>query len=657
MRRKLGVAGLLIGLAAWPAGVGASGDGGCAPQWSLVAPTLDCASRVVIGPGNDTRANLLLLLRDRGGLDGQGLAYANEAWLADDYGHTFFDWDQLATSLYPSLAPDPDASYEEPAEFQWTRCQSVKAGGEQFLAAIGRNRRIGPGDRTALTEGRGEIYRLCQATSGYSNEGLSVADLALPHSFASPEAREFGTYLAGAAAFYASDWRGARERFTALRTAKDEWVRETALYMLARNALAEAAASGINEWGDFDPAAADKELAGRADAALQAYVKAYPDGRYVSSATGLTRRARWFGGARAGQGTAYARMLAATDAETPDTVALIDEIDDKFLLNEWPAEAISDPWLLATHDLMRRRQGPEEAEDGAWYRHETALLTAEDLARQETAFADHPELYQFLLANYAFYIDRDFRSVLRLLPDDARRPEYSPLQFSRQVLRGMALAQLGDRNEAGFWQELLGGAKGLYQRPTVELGLALNWEKNGEVGKVFAPGSPIEDRRIRAILLEYSAGPEVLRAVAQDAGRPQTERDLAAYVLLYKELSRGQYAAVARDLALVRADPPVLNYDEQSYETLVPAGLFTNGAFTDGYPCPALRHTVTQLARNADDVKGRLCLGDFFRLNGFDDFYLDYRRREGELGSFARYPGEPIPRSQLYASVIAEPGV
>jgi len=52
------------------------------------------------------------------------------------------------------------------------------------------------------------------------------------------------------------------------------------------------------------------------------------------------------------------------------------------------------------------------------------------------------DLYGFLRANYAFYVDHDYRAVLQLLPDDARKPAYSPLAFSRQVLRGMALAEL-----------------------------------------------------------------------------------------------------------------------------------------------------------------------------------------------------------------------
>jgi len=89
----------------------------------------------------------------------------------------------------------------------------------------------------------------------------------------------------------------------------------------------------------------------------------------------------------------------------------------------------------------------------------------------------------------------------------------------------------------------------------------------------------------------------------------------------------------------------------------VPAGVYVRGTFADGYACPALRETIAQLARNADHVKGRLCLGDFYRINGFDQSYLDLGVEKGALGSFAEYPGEPIPRSKLYSDIIAEPGV
>src|SRR6478735_7671589 len=94
MRRKLALGSVLLGLAAaWPSGAGASSDIGCATAWTLEAPSFSCGNRIVIGPGNDTRVNLLLLVRDRGGLDGQGLGYTAPEWFAADLGHTFFYWD------------------------------------------------------------------------------------------------------------------------------------------------------------------------------------------------------------------------------------------------------------------------------------------------------------------------------------------------------------------------------------------------------------------------------------------------------------------------------------------------------------------------------------------------------------------------------------
>jgi hypothetical protein len=484
-----------------------------------------------------------------------------------------------------------------------------------------------------------------------------LSDLALPRTFASLDSREFGAYLAGSAAFYAGDWRAARLQFAALRAAKDPWVRETALYMDARSELnaASSAPGFADDYGYFDIAKADKAAAQRADAGFANYLKAYPTGRYAASAAGLVRRARWLAGDVAGQSAAYAALLGTIDPKAPATAGLIEEMDLKFIFEPGADKASRELLLLAMFDLLRMRSyTPQEGED-AYARHGLPQLTADELVRQQSTFAGHADLYDFLRANQAFYVAHDYRAVLQLLPDDARKPAYNPLAFSRQVLRGMALAELHDRNEAGFWQELLGGAKALYQRPTVELGLALGWERAGQVGKAFAAQSPVQDPRIRSILLQYSAGPELLRSVAGPAGRSQLERDTALFTLVLKELSRASYAAAAGDLAKVRANAPTDGWlGWRELEDQVPVGLFTRGKFADGYPCPALRDTVAQLARDPRDVKGRLCLGDFYRLNGFDGFDLEGPDEKDVLGSFTHYPGAPIARSRFYADIVAD---
>src|SRR5690606_33427138 len=111
----------------------------------------------------------------------------------------------------------------------------------------------------------------------------------------------------------------------------------------------------------------------------------------------------------------------------------------------------------------------------------------------------------------------------------------------------------------GFWKELLGGAQGLYQRPTAELGLALHYDRRGAIEAVFAADSPIRDVTIREILLEQSAGPALLRRMVKD-GATAEERSLASYVLLYKELTRGRYADFLADLPNEPAPPEGFRY-------------------------------------------------------------------------------------------------
>jgi len=64
---------------------------------------------------------------------------------------------------------------------------------------------------------------------------------------------------------------------------------------------------------------------------------------------------------------------------------------------------------------------------------------------------------------------------------------------------------------------------------------------------------------------------------------------------------------------------------------------------------------VKRLAATAGDVKGMLCLGDYYRINGLDWKYFQ-GPPEGTLGSHTSlFPGEAIPRSSFYDRVIADP--
>ncbi len=613
----------------------ACADSSCYPGWTLFAGGTACESRAMLAPGNDTRTNLLFLLRDRGGAGSVGLSYPGQGDSNSGFGHVFLDPGMQANGFYPGREGEEISD--------GTRCTNFAAAGEALQAAMAASRGLPASEAAALLAaraGRGQ----CGSDAGQDWPAA-----------ASKPGREFLGYLQAAEAFYGDDWGTAQAGFAALGKAGDPWVRETAAYMQVRVAFAAAQAAAFGDYGNYLPDKVDQAEVARGQAALAAYLKTWPKGRYAGSAQGLVRRGLWLARDYAGLTREYERLLAAVDVNDPASADLVQEIDNKLLFN--PDVGTLDPqgaMLLATLDLKRMRAEVDPS-DGEVY--EKPSLTGADLAGQAPLFAGQGALYGFLQANHAFYLGKDYARVLQLIPDDARQPAYSNLAFSRQVLRGMALGAKGDPNEAGFWRELLGGAKGLWQRSTAELGLAMNWERHGKLAAVFAKGSPIEETMIRRELLIHSAGAPVLRMAAADGARPQYERDLALFVLLYKDLSRGDYAGFLTDQARVRGDA---NTDGGLWrindQETIPLGKFTKGRSADGYACPALAQTARALAANPRAVGPRLCLGDFWRINDFDGFTDPNtpNPREALGGSGDQFAGQRLARGEIYRSVIAD---
>lgn len=649
MKRKLILA-AVVGLLSGSGAAHACSDTTCAPSWKLSAPGPDCANRALLTPGNDTRVNLLFLLRGKAGLGMTGQSYPALEYASQGYGRTFLDWGLLNTGLFPRKA---DAEEAGSPDFAGSRCISLNSGTPAFLAALQTAKGLPPAEREALGAARQRLATVCGGPGDTALPGW-------PGGIASAPGKAFLAYLQAADAFYGERWDEARGGFAALRGAPEPWVAEAAAYMAGRVDLNAAQASAFDEYGWYEGLnKLDQQAVTRAKGALAAYLKAFPQGRYAASATGLQRRALWLEGDTGGLAREYARLLGAVRADSEQASELVQEIDNKLLFAGDRKPAASGPLLLATLDLMRMRAsahaGEDEDEEPVAGQ---PVLALSELEAQAPLFAGEPELYGYLQATHAFYVQNDPRKVLGLIPDDSHRADYSPVAFSRQVLRGMALAAVGDRNEAGFWRDLLGGAKALWQRPTIELGLALNYERSGKLEAVFAKDSPITDSMIRRILLTHAAGPALLRAAASDAARPQLDRDTALFTLLYKQLTRGDYAGFAASRALVGAggaiDTGLWSFLDQDS---VPVGLFARGRWSDGYPCQPIAATAQALARHPQDSAARLCLGDFLRLNGFDGFTaLDDAPPKDELGGAAReFPGQPVQRGAIYAAIIANP--
>ncbi len=633
---------LLTSTVAW-----ACADGGCEGGFNLIGKDQSCQGRAMLAPGNDSRINLMLLLNDRGGRSMAGLAAPREEISYSGLQSPFFDWRMLREALYPTN----EVPWEQrEAGYVGYRCQSFAAGTAGLKAAMEANRGLPAAERAALIAARTEAEQVCKTGTAYERKYKPKADLApLPvygqwPTVSSAAGREFLAYMQAADAFYGEDFETARRGFAGLSEASDPWVNETAAYTLIRAEFAAAQAPAVSDYGDFEQGEkVDRAAVKRGLEALSSYLKVWPRGRYAGSATGLLRRGLWLARQYDGLGASYAKTLDTTSPNGEAAAGLVEEIDNKLLFNpDAKGAGVSGPILLAAKTLAALRDtnyteaGPPKAS-----------ITAAEVDALAPQFAGQPELFSYLQATHAFYYGGDYRRVLQLIPDDAKRGGLSNLSFSRQMLRGMALAALKDRNEAGFWQELIPGTKGLWQRPLAELGLAMSWERAGKVDAVFAAGSPITDSTIRSQLITYSAGPALLRSITRTTGKAGEERDQALSTLLSNELVYGRYADFTADVKLPFADPKSR------------AALFTTAKVSDGYPCAPLAVTVAALARNPNDIPGRLCLGEFYRMHDADFLGgVNWRDpKPNELGGATKgFTGKQTHRGDFYTAIIADPG-
>jgi len=457
-------------------------------------------------------------------------------------------------------------------------------------------------------------------------------------------------------------------------SARDPWVRETAMYMVARTDLNAAQQSAFDEYGSLnDPEKRDLEAIRGSGREFDTYLSAYPSGRYASSARGLLRRVAWLEGDTDKLSVRYSTLLAGKGAQEGfvDNAALAEEVDLK-LFADLADNRVSGPVLLAVADLQRMRQpGYECSGRMMWC---GKAITEAEIEAQREQFGSDTALYDYIRAAHAFFVRHDPADVVKIIPDAARQPRFTYVQFSRQLLRGLALEALGDRNARGLMLEMFGGVSQPFQRDALELAIAMHDEKSVNLGRVFAPDSKVRNPFIREILLERIAGPDLLRQQVKDGIRQQ-ERDAALYILLAKELRHGLYSDFLADVRLVPAGAPANGYfygadtgsnyplepnakrtsDDQA-ERNVPLGVFSRGTAVGEFGCPALAETVSVLARTPRNIRARLCLAEFMRVgtgDTLDPFTFDDPIDGGGLASSRPlFPGPAFLRLDVYRSII-----
>jgi hypothetical protein len=646
LRRSIPVALFAFAALAAPSAL-ACADVGCEPDWTLDHPSFDgCNNAPFLSPGNDSRINLQLLVYD---------LQAGRARPAPDPASdkALFVYDEFVAAYAPPGQPAAPAADSDLASGEGSRCVSNRQGAEAFVAAVRAASGLSDAERAALVQARTDLSPTCLGGARTAVAGVDAAVKSAP-------ARQFAAYLTGAAAFYDSDFDTAHQAFAGLAGARSPWLKEAAKYMLARVELNRAQVGAFGDYGELDRTKVGAPALAAAEAGFTAYLRDYPSGAYAASARGLMRRVYWLGGQPGKLAGEFGWQFIQVDTpRTNVTVAdLAQEVDNKLgpsgdLASGAGAAQIDDPLLLATLDLVRmRRSGPPEAGQAP----AAPDFGLDALLAQRRAFAANPALFDYLLAVHHLYLENDPAGALKLLPAEADGAPATNLGFSRRILRGRALEALGDKSARAYWLKQIDAARAPFQRPTVELALAMNYERGDALGQVFAPGSPIRNADLRDVLLRNDAPPTLLRARAAAADASDHERRLALFVLLYKDITRGREQAFLTDVALMPEDAVA---GSDSYVQLGDVGLFAWSGTTGkpgAFACPSLGAVAGRLARAPGDPHTRLCLGEFVRLNGLDGFEIEQKSGPGALGGApSKFPGAGLSRLEIYKQVMADP--
>jgi hypothetical protein len=632
----------------------ASSDDSCYPDWRVSHDSLDsCSNLPFLSPGNDSRVNLRLLLADK-----KAAPLAPNALSEDDLAQGFGPVPFAVYRLTPAPATTDEAGQSPSRELDTVlaplgiKRDDAKAAGDAFLNGEGSRCRSNDDDsatafirqvtqadmpaaeRQTLAKARLQLLSTCNGVGPVVAEPLESAN-----------GRLLRTYLQAAADFYSGRFSEAERGFAAASSSELPWLKETALYMSARTALNQAQADAFDEYGMPQLEHVDKSALGQAEQGLLNYLHTYPQGQYSASARGLLRRVHWLAGDNNKLAEDFAwQMSEATEAQRNVSVdELVEEADLKLLMVN--SASVREPMLQAVTDLMlMRAQTPPR-------------LSRADLDQQKPTFASHPALFDYLQAVYALYVEHQPDSALKHLPQDVPS-NLDYFAFSQQTLRALALEEKNDWSGAqALWLQLLPLAKAPLQRDQLELALAMNYERSGQLAKVFAADSPIGARQVRYILLRNVAGPELLRQRIAQANDP-LERQTAQFVLLYKDLLHSQFATFLDDLKQLPAQAPEdklgtsLGYVYSASQSLK---LFQwNGDKAEsGYACPTLAQTAATLQNDAKSPQGLNCLGEFILRNGLDGMPLEQARAAGSLGSTASdFKGETFSRLDGYKQVI-----
>ncbi|MBN3194998.1 hypothetical protein [Pectobacterium versatile] len=621
-------------------------------------------------PGNDTRANLMLLQsrlhnmslplphplpdQTRSRIDPftayrvMGIAATEEVPSSGSAEDITADAPYLSTlnkakQLNLPLAVQGTISTFSPDDNEGRHISNALSTLEAFFDVLLADTQLTNEQRTLLAHQRVNLLNPL-----YTKEALNEGLASLPGE---GHASALTQYLFAVLAFYQGHFDEAESGFQALTSSPQPWVAETSRYMLIRVAINKAMENALDEYNMFDASKADKAAAQLAVQHIGDYLKQYPDGQYIESANGLYRRAYWIMDDVNALATTYQHELDNT-ADIEALLELSDEIDNKLLENRQFTSAPGSPPLTMVQDLKRLRS------DDGWLA--LPALSTDELAAQKPLFAQDnmQDAFSYLQAAQLFYGQKDYAAVVNSVPATQANDLTDTVRFSLQVLRGRALVRLERWDEAeAHWRQLLTRNMGYTQNQFLQLALAETLVKAGHPERIFAADSPVKNLRFRSAVLKISANADLLR---QQTGPQQTheERAIALHTLLTKSLTHGDYASYLKDVQLRKDIAPLVSSENQSWNQEDLTAFDWDGSDTEeDYQCPALGSVVETLNQRPNDARSINCLGEFFlRTNnsvGFD--WGEGSMLSGLTNAPTQFVGTEYNRLDGYMRVIADP--
>ncbi|MDE2445621.1 MAG: hypothetical protein KGO94_05530 [Alphaproteobacteria bacterium] len=614
----------LLGICTYAAPAWSSADTGfCSPNMQVFYNSMTgCDSMALLSPANDTRINLVFLLADA---RRQKLKQfpPQRSGNFPDLTYTPTNWTRFSSALdFGQKQRDPTDGSSYVGE--GTVCVSLGKGAEGFIAAVTADTTIPEPEKTALAAARKAMT--CEAAA------TPLTDVA------SASGKEFAAYLSAIDHFYHANHFYSAD-FAALAQSPQAWVREAARYMQARTALLDAQSTAFDDYGTLDkkgvvPAKVTTALLG-----LNAYLKDYPQGAYAASAKGLLRRAYWLSGDGVQQIKAYAETIATHDLD-PAVMDVINEFDQKVDAGAYQDPA-SDQLFVATELLRQMR--PKRDENGR----DTPTIKASDVQAQHERFAGNEKLYTYLQAAQAWFSEQDAGTVLKLLPvADTGTDALSYLDYSMQMLRAGALAKTDMKAARAAYVSLIGRSTQAFQRGPIELAVSMIDERTKNISAVFAPDTIVQEPALRQRVLEYIAGPILLRQQAMSTTAPKEERNVALFRLLSRDVLQGRIKGFLDDIKLL---PPVPAADADGSVNDIFEPFRWKGGSKD-FACANLVETVKSLVEDAKSRAGRLCLGDFIRITAISN---PEKAKVDELGGTGTlFAGTPVARQDFYIDII-----